>query len=312
MVHRFSYLGAREGFEAAAAALGEAADLVHVDATPRALRKALETSDGLIDASMAVPITETMIRGASRLKAISCATTGADHIERGEITARNIRVMTLRDDPGILHNLTPTAELTWTLLLACARRLVPAVAHVRDGAWVRENYPGIMLRGRTIGIIGCGRIGQWVARYATAFEMEVVGHDPHLEDWPQGIRRVPLATLVEQSDFVTVHVHLTEETRRLMSRELFQTIKPGAVFINTSRGGVVDEDALLQALVSGRLAAAGLDVLDGEPDIAGHPLIAYARDHENLLITPHCGGFSPDAVRSVCGHAARKLLEALS
>lgn len=305
-------MGAREGFEAATTALSNTADMVHIEANPQALSEALQTADGLLDASMAVPITEAMIRGAPRLKAISCATTGSDHIARDEITARNIPVMTLRDEPDILRNITPAAELTWTLLMACARHLVPAVAHVREGAWVREAFPGIMLRGKSIGIIGCGRIGQWVARYASAFGMEILGYDPHLEDWPADIRQVSLEALVEQSDFITIHVHLSDDTRTLMSGELFRSIKSGAIFINTSRGGVADEGALLQALQTGRVAAAGLDVLDGEPHIDDHPLLAYAREHDNLLITPHCGGFSPDAVRIVCDHAARKLLEALS
>jgi phosphoglycerate dehydrogenase-like enzyme len=100
---------------------------------------------------------------------------------------------------------------------------------------------------------------------------------------------------------------LSDETRGLVSAELLATIKPGAILINTSRGAIVDEAALLEALQSGRLGAAGLDVLEGEPEVAGHALIAYAREHDNLLITPHCGGFSPDAVRLVCRRAAEKI-----
>ena len=111
------------------------------------------------------------------------------------------------------------------------------------------------------------------------------------------------------SDFITVHVHLAEETRGLLSEELLTQIKPGAVIINTSRGGIVSEPALVAALRAGRLAGAGLDVLESEPDIESSPLLALARGHDNVIITPHCGGFSPDAVAIVCNRAAEKILE---
>jgi D-3-phosphoglycerate dehydrogenase len=160
--------------------------------------------------------------------------------------------------------------------------------------------------------VGCGRIGGWMARYGAAFGMRVVGHDPFVDPWPDGIRRVPLEELVETSDVVSVHVHLSAETRGLVSAALFERMKPGAIFVNTSRGALADEAALLRALESGRLAAAGLDVLEGEPAIEGHPLLAYARRHSNLILTPHCGGFSPDAVRLVCARAAEKIRDALA
>jgi D-3-phosphoglycerate dehydrogenase len=169
-----------------------------------------------------------------------------------------------------------------------------------------------MLNGRALGLIGCGRIGSWMARYARAFNMRIEGHDPHLAVMPQGVRRVPLPELMATSDAVSVHVPLTLETRGLVSAELLARIKPGAIFVNTSRGAVVDEGALLEGLKSGRIGAAGLDVLDGEPVISNHPLLGYAQTHDNLLITPHCGGFSPDAVARVAGHAAGVALEFLS
>jgi D-3-phosphoglycerate dehydrogenase len=120
-----------------------------------------------------------------------------------------------------------------------------------------------------------------------------------------------LEELVSTSDVITVHVHLSEETRGLLSADLIGRIKPGAIFLNTSRGALADEAALLDALKSGRLAAAGLDVLEGEPEVADHPLRRYAQTHDNLLITPHCGGFSPDAVRVVCRRAAEKIRDRL-
>ena len=123
-------------------------------------------ADGLIDASMSVKITGEMLRRAPNLRIISCATTGSDHIAKDEAASRGIEIRTLREDPELLRDLTPAAELSWALVMACARRLVPAVAHVRQGKWQREQFPGMMLRGRTLGLVGCGRIGQWMARYA--------------------------------------------------------------------------------------------------------------------------------------------------
>jgi D-3-phosphoglycerate dehydrogenase len=261
---------------------------------------------------MKVRVTNEMVAAASRLRAISCATTGSDHIERNTLTERHIPVFTLKEDSELLQNLTPAAELSWALLLACARRLPAAAEHVRKGGWVREDFPGTMLNGKTLGLIGCGRIGGWLARYGLAFGMTVIAYDRYTELLPEGVASRDLKELVQESDFLSMHVHLNDETNGLLSRELLSTIKHGAVVINTSRGALLDEAALLGALESGRVAAAGLDVLNGEPQIQNHPLVEYAQRHDNLIITPHCGGFSPDAVKPVCQRAAEKILFTLS
>jgi len=306
-----AYVGAKEGYEALVAEAGSSVATVHVDAEPLAVAQALSRAAGFLDASMKVRITDAMVDQAPGLRIISCATTGSDHIERGALDRRGIAVRTLKEDPALLQDLTPAAELSWALLMACARRLKGAFRHVDQGGWVREEFPGIMLKGRTLGLVGCGRIGGWMARYAQAFGMRVLACDPYQAKLPDGVLDTPLASLVEQADFLSIHVHLGDETRGLLSADLLRRCKPGAILINTSRGAVVDEGALLEGLLNGRIAAAGVDVLDGEPDIADHPLAVYARTHENLLITPHCGGFSPDAVRLVCRQAARKILAEL-
>ncbi len=304
------YVGAPEGFESLAATAAQA-ECIHVEAEPGALAQALRSAHGLLDASMKVRIDDAMIAAAPHLRIISCATTGSDHIERGEAGQRGIHIHTLREDGELLAGLTPAAELSWALVLACARRLPAAAAHARAGQWLREEFPGVMLNGRTLGLVGCGRLGQWMARYGAAFGMAVLGHDPHVAPWPDGIEQAELADLLAASDVVSVHVHLSDETRGLLSPDLLAAIKPGAIVINTSRGAIIDEAALLAGLESGRIGAAGLDVLDGEPDIAGHPLIAYAQSHDNLIVTPHIGGFSPDAVRVVCRRAAEKIMAKL-
>ncbi len=305
------YLGSETGFRALQDTAGDSARAVHVEAGQEAVSGALEDADALLDASMKVRITNEMIDAAPRLKVIACATTGSDHIQREALEKRSIPVRTLKEDPDLLMNLTPAAELSWALVLACARKVPAALDHVKSGRWERERFPGIMLRGKRIGIIGCGRIGGWMARYAEAFGMEVVGYDPFADPWPDRITRVELDELLQTSDVVTIHVHLSDSTRGMLSRERIEHMKPGAVFVNTSRGALVDEAALLDALKEGRLGAVGLDVLDGEPEIGEHPLVEYARAHDNAIITPHCGGFSPDAVYLVCAHSAKKILSVL-
>jgi len=298
------FLGPESGWNAVQLAIGNQARLMHVPSQQEALAAALGAADGLVDAAIRVPLTDAMVRAAPRLKVVSCASTGTDHVERGEVDRRGIVVRSLMDSPDVIRGLTPAAELSWALVLACARKLPAALAHVRDGGWEREKFPGLMLNGRQLGLIGCGRIGGWMARYAVAFGMRVVGYDPHCVEWPATIERRSCEELMETSDIVSVHVPLTTETRGLISAVLLNRIKPGAILINTSRGAIVDEAALLACLQSGRIGAAGLDVLNGEPVVATHPLVEYARSHDNLLITPHCGGYSPDAVAIVSAHAA--------
>ncbi|HET7681154.1 MAG TPA: NAD(P)-dependent oxidoreductase [Xanthobacteraceae bacterium] len=306
-MRRVIYLGAEEGFEATRDALAGAADVVHVKAETPEVAAALREADGVLDASMKVKLTPEMLAAAPKLKIISCATTGSDHISRDGLTVRGIDVRTLKEDPDVLRNITPAAELSFALLMALARKLPAAVKHVKQGGWTREQFPGVMLRGKRLGLIGCGRIGGWMARYARAFGMEVIGYDPFLETFPDTIRKASLSDVCSQGDFVSIHVHLSPETTGLVTKALIDSMKPGAFLINTSRGAIVDEKALLAALESGHLGGAGLDVLEGEPDTADHPLVHYAQTHDNLLITPHVGGFSPDAVRVVCAHAAGKI-----
>ena len=305
------YLGSDFGYHAIVANFNNLAKIIHVDSSDSALQDALLDADALVDASMRVRITDEMVRKALNLKIISCATTGSDHIDRTEIENRGIQLRTLKEDRNFLENLTPAAEHSWSLLMACSRKLPAAFDHVKSGMWDRENFPGIMLKGKRIGIIGCGRIGSWMGRYAYAFGMEIWGYDPYVDPLPENFKKVTLNELMRECDFITIHVHLTDETRGLISRKYFNIMKRDSVFVNTSRGAVVNQDALLESLKNGHLLAAGLDVLEGEPDIDHNPLVEYARNHDNLIITPHCGGFSPDAVAMVSVHAARKVIKSL-
>lgn len=284
---------------------------VHHAVDEAVVDRLLPDTDVILDAYMRVRFPEERLRRAERLRLVVTATTGADHIDASELERRGIPLLTLRGQREVLRNITPAAEHSWLLLMACARRLPPALSHVLAGEWDRNQFPGIMLRDRTIGIVGCGRIGEWVSRYAQAFGMERLGYDPFLEEFPPTITATDLDTLLTRSDFVSLHVPLTEQTAGLLGREEIAKMKCGAVLVNTSRGDIVDEGALLDALRGGQIGAAGLDVLTGEPDIAEHPLVEYARKHDNLLITPHIGGFSPDALAYVLAFSCRRITDSV-
>lgn len=305
------YLGPTDALESAARVLEPDFKLITPAASHDAVAAQMHEVVAILDASMKVRFDRELLDRAPALRVISTATTGADHIDAKALAERKIPLLTLQGEKELLWNLTPAAELSWTLLMACARRLRGAVQHVLAGNWVREDFPGIMLKGKTLGLIGCGRIGSWMARYARAFDMEVIGYDPFADPWPEQIRKADLPTLLGQADFISVHVILSDSTRGLIGAREFELVKPGVIFINTSRGDLTDEKALLQALLDGRVGAAGLDVLQGEPATKDHPLLQYAQTHDNLIITPHIGGFSPDAVKTVVAHAARRIASTL-
>jgi D-3-phosphoglycerate dehydrogenase len=273
------------------------------------VERALPTGEVILDASMHIRFPAERLQRAPNLKLFVTATTGSDHIDAVALAQAGIPLLTLKGQREVLRNITAAAEHSWLLLLACARHLRPALNDVLAGVWDRQRYPGILLRGKTLGIIGCGRIGEWMSRYATAFGMKCLGYDPYISPWPETIENSSLEVVLSQSDFITVHVPLNDETRGLLGSREFSLVKSGAVLINTSRGEIVEESALSAALQAGRLAAAGLDVLQGEPEIAQNRLIEYARNHANLIITPHIGGYSPDAVRYVLSFSCERIVD---
>ena len=238
-----------------------------------------------------------------KLKAIVTNTTGIPHVDAIAAQYQNIEVISLANDTAFLETITPTAEHTWGLLLALLRNMPAARISVLDGKWDRRPFPGsAMLSRLSIGIIGLGRLGKMVARYAEAFGMQVRYYDPYVELEDSSTERVnSLEDLVSVSDVISLHVPANDETWGMLSRAVINQFKPGAYFINTARGELVDDTALLEALKEGRIAGAALDVLSDEFNPAFDPkacaLINYAREHDNLLLTPHIGGSTIDAWR---------------
>lgn len=254
---------------------------------------------------------EVLERG-KRLKAVVTATTGLNHIDTEAAQKLGIKILSLRDETAFLRDITSTAELTWGLMLSLVRKIPEAHNHVVSGSWKRDLFRGKDLKNKVLGVVGYGRLGRIVSEYANVFRMRILATDPYVKSAPKWVRLVPLRSLLREADIVTLHVSLSHETEGFFGREEFRTMKGGAFFINTSRGELVDEEALLEALRSKKLGGAALDVLSGEisvkPDwLEKHPLRRYAQLYENLILTPHVGGATEDSMAETELFMARKL-----
>lgn len=254
-----------------------------------------------------------VLAAAPRLCAIVTATTGLNHIDLDEASRRGVQVLSLKGEVEFLKEIRATAEHTVALMLALLRQIPAAVMHVHDGRWDRDRFRGAELFRKTVGVVGYGRLGRIVARLLGAFEADVLVSDPYKrpEQVDEGARLVDLDRLLAQSDIVTLHASLDATTRGLIGSAQIERMKPGAWLINTARGELVDEGALLGALRTGRLAGAAVDVLAGEHDLppAASPLVAYAREHGNLIVTPHIGGCTGESMARTERFMARKLLD---
>jgi phosphoglycerate dehydrogenase-like enzyme len=233
---------------------------------------------------------------------------GVDSVDVAAATRRGIWVANVPD-----YCLDEVADHTLLLLLAAMRRLRQMTQQVADGRWLDLDLPPVhRLSGRTLGLIGLGRIGERVATRARGFGLHVIAHDPHLQDARAAsldIRAVELDELLSTSDLISLHLPLTADTRHLLRAATFQLMRSGTVLVNTSRGGLVDLDALAVALGQGIVAAAGLDVLDGEPQPPlDHPLLADPR----VLVTPHIAFYSVDAQLDLGRRVADEVERALA
>jgi D-3-phosphoglycerate dehydrogenase len=252
-------------------------------------------------------IDEALLDRAPALEMIATPTTGLTHIDLAAVERRRIELVSLRGETDFLKDVRATAEHTIALILALLRHIPAAAAHVSAGGWDRNLFRGSEIYGRTVGVIGYGRLGRIVARYLRAFDARVLAADPDVADMEPGIERAGLDELLRASDIVTLHVNLHAGTRRFFGRREFALLRPGSFFINTSRGELVDETALAAALDSGRLAGAAVDVLSDE-HIPGNPLIG----RPNLLITPHIGGCTLESMQKTEVFLAAKVAHLLS
>src|SRR5205085_3412408 len=235
------------------------------------LRAALAGCEGLIVRSE-TKVTAELLDAAQSLRVIGRAGVGVDNIDVPAATAYGIVVMNAPDG-----NTITTAEHTIALLVALARRVPQANASLKSGKWERKNFIGTELQGKTLGIIGLGRIGRVVASRARALDMKIVAHDPFIareQTRDLEIESASFDEVLARSDFLTIHTPLTADTRSLIDANSFAKMKQGARIINCARGGLVDEAALFDAIKSGKIAGAALDVFEQEPPPSDHPLLS--------------------------------------
>ena len=246
-----------------------------------------------------------VLAAGARLKVVGRAGAGVDNIDLKAATAHNILAV---NTPGA--NSTATAEHTLALMLAFSRHVAPAHASLAAGAWQRSAYTGVELAGKTLGIVGLGRVGRLVAERARAFGMDILAYDPFAPEEAAaeaGAEMVGLDKLLARADYVTLHAAVTPDTRNLINAESIGQMKDGAVLINVARGALVDEEALAVAVQSGKLRGAAVDVYTGEPPAAGHPLVGLP----NVLHTPHLGASTVESQRNVAVQVVEEVLAAL-
>jgi len=259
------------------------------------INELLPSVNVILDAAMTFKFSSKRLSHASNLQLYMAASTSADHVDSHYLTSHDISLISLLGNPG-LQNITVTAEHSWMLLLSVIRNLKSCINHVLSGKWNRMKFDIPMMRGKTLGIVGCGRIGTWMGRYAKSFGMSVLGSDPEIQSWEH--KMCSLDYLLMNSDYVSIHVSCNNPDNYIIGRRELELMKHGAVIINTSVGRIINESALVEFLLSGKISGAGLDTLIGEPNIS-EELLTYARTHDNLLITPHVGGRSTDALVQV-------------
>jgi len=257
-------------------------------------------------------IDHEILCSAESLEILVTPSTGITHIAKEYCDKQNIYIATLKDS-DVVNNIYASSEYTFALILAASRNLVPAVNGARRGEW-RENegeYRGVELNGKTLGVIGYGRIGSNVARYARSFGMKVIAFDPYVQinrkdevDQAQNILDV-----LQTADVIVTCVHLTDSTKEMMNRKTFSKIKNGAIFVNTSRGEVVDEAALVSALEKGNISAAAVDVMSNEQSLVrrNSPLLSYSEKNSNLIISPHIAGLTLDSERKAAEQSIEHL-----
>jgi len=239
---------------------------------------------------------------APSLKVISKHGSGTDTIDKVAAQARGIEVVA-----AVGANAAAVAEQALALLLACAKSVVPLDKRMHAGHWDKATHKSLELGGRTVGLIGLGAIGLRFARMAHALDMRVIGFDPFAKNLPDYLTAVDLDTIWRESDAISLHCPLTDDNRGLLNVDTLARCKRGVIVVNTARGGLIDEAALLAAVQSGQVSGAGLDSFAVEPMIANHPF----QGQERIVLSPHIGGVTSDAYVNMGVGAARNLLAVL-
>ncbi|MFA4853914.1 MAG: phosphoglycerate dehydrogenase [Candidatus Omnitrophota bacterium] len=277
---------------------------VKTDLKPDALKEIIKDYDGLIVRS-ATKVTKDIIEAAKKLKVIGRAGVGLDNVDLEAATQKGIIVM---NTPA--GNTISTAEHTFSMILALSRNIPQANSSMKKGEWKRSKFMGVELYGKTLGVVGFGRIGSEVAKRALSFGMKILAYDPFLSaDVAEniGVEIAELKKVLQESDYITVHTPLTDETRHMISDKEFSLMKKGVRMINCARGGIIDEPALVKALKEGKVAGAAMDVFEIEPLSADNELLKL----DNVIITPHLGASTEEAQVNVAVEVAEIVRDAL-
>jgi D-3-phosphoglycerate dehydrogenase len=267
------------------------------------LVKICKDSDAMIVRS-GIKITKEVIEAAKNLKVVVRAGVGTDNIDKEAAASSGVVV---ENTP--FGNINAAAEHTLTLLMVLAKHILHSTIELKSGVWDRKKYKATELKGKTLGIIGLGKIGKKVAKVANALEMSVISYDPFIDKAAMeqvGIKKAELEELLKASDYITVHVPLNDKTKNLISEKEFAMMKDGVKILNVARGGVINEEALEDAILNDKVAAAALDVYGQEPPIC-QSLLA----HDKVICTPHLGASTKEAQINVGVDAANQIINAL-
>jgi D-3-phosphoglycerate dehydrogenase len=273
---------------------------VRRSATPFPSERELEGIEALVIRSR-TSINAELLRYAPCLQLLITATSGFDHIDLKATSAQAPRLKVMHTPEA---NAASACELTWALVLACTRRLQQSNRALKAGDWTREALIGQELRGKTYGVVGLGRIGSRVARIASAFDMQVVAFDPYRVQFPNNVSSVAFEELLRLSDVISFHVPASAETRHMLNQNGFAALNRQVIVVNTSRGSVIRERDLIQALTAGKIFACGLDVFEREPLPRDSTLLTFP----NVVLTPHVGATTSAAFAAASHEAVDKLV----
>lgn len=292
------------------------------------LNKRFEVSTGIVEKStlkqklcevdifwfrLGYQITEKVIDNQTRCRYLVSPVTGIDHIDEKLCAKQGIQIICLRGEKEFLKEVRATAEHTILLAMMLMRNVVAAVDDTKNGNWRRDLFRGFELYKKKVGIIGYGRLGAIVSDYFHALGCEVGYFDIKDKQHPEYIRRFrTLEDCIQNSDLISIHVPYNQSTYHLLNKEILTLFNENKWLINTSRGGIVDDKALLGILKNKKIAGAALDVLYGEPNISDNPLIMFAKENRNVIITPHIGGCTYESFEKTEKFIAEKLLKTIA
>lgn len=293
--------------------LGQLGEVDYITPTQNELGEIIEKYDIAV-LGLGLNFDKGILEKAKNLKVIAIPTTGLDHIDTEYVQSKSIEVLSLKGETEFLNSITGTAELACGLMIKLLRFMPYAFDSVKNYKWDREKFRGHNLYGQTLGIVGLGRLGRWMARYGKAFNMNVIYYDTYVDDTKY--KKKSFDELLSKSDVVSIHVPLNDETKNMFDSKVIGKMKNNAYIINTSRGKIVNEDDLLNALKVKQIAGYGTDVLADELEFAenfsNHPLVEYAKKNQNLIIVPHIGGMTYESRAATDVFIANKLKKHLN